>query len=156
VFDDREPLGKYEGPHKRFNILIRYMTEYGQKKLEYIQGVELKTKKSGIGVDDVVQEVHYTFSAIDALVVPWPDTYKEMLEYLLTNYKTFDHEKNAISAAYRDMLLMGLDMRYYDVVNTGELARYKSAEKKLKETEDLGASIADKIIEAAIKKGISF
>lgn len=103
-----DPVEELEG--KYFSILLRYMNEHGQRRLEYIKDVKLVSRKSGIGIHDVSQAQQYTFSADDAGTIPWLETKTEMLKYLLKNYRAYRPEEKLRTLAYKDLLLLDADM----------------------------------------------
>lgn len=127
---DRESLEAYE--NKEFDILIRFMNEYGQSKLEFIKGVRLKSKKGGASVDDICQVAVYTFQALDAIVISEiSPSAKENLSFIFNNYHSKDQKTCMKVEAYVALMSYSFEMRHFEVVNAGELSRLRKAEQEL-------------------------
>jgi hypothetical protein len=127
---DRDPLIEFEG--KRFDILIRFLNEYGQAKLEFIKGVRLKTKRGGISIDDYCQELEYTFEAKDAVIISDTlKTTKDQLAFVFENYQSNDETTKLEVDAYMALMSHMFERRYFEVINAGELARLRRAEAEL-------------------------
>jgi ribosomal protein L7/L12 len=127
---DRDPLADFED--KEFDILIRFLNEFGQAKIEFIKGVRLKTKTGGASIDEFSQELEYTFEARDAVIIPnMLKTTKEQLGFVFENYNTKDRKIRMEVDAYVALMSHMFEMRYFEVVNAGELARLRRAEAEL-------------------------
>lgn len=81
LFDRECPLMKYE--NEVFSFLVLYANEYGQRKAEYISGIQLESVSSGVSVDDITQEATYTFTARNVdLIENFPTSGDDKAEWL--------------------------------------------------------------------------
>jgi hypothetical protein len=129
VVFEQDPIGKYE--QETFDILIRFQNEYGGHKLEFIKGVNLLTKDSGISVDDIIQYYDYTFEARDSIVIESPlKTPQEQLQFALLNEKSYDQKLKMEADAYKALLSYRLEGNQVELVDKVELNRLRRLEKE--------------------------
>ena len=127
---DSDPILDFEG--KKFDILIRFMNEYGQSKIEFIKGVRLKTKQGGASVDDCYQQSGYTFEAQDAIVIAdGMKTAQENMSFIFNNYNTQESDVRMEVEAYLALMKLSFEIRHFEIINSGELARLRRADKEL-------------------------
>lgn len=152
----RDALSSFEG--KKSNVLIRFLDEYGNSKLEFLKDVQLKTKSSSISVDDFIQLVTYSFKAKDVVVLhPTITNPEEQLKFVFDNEHSYDRGTQLEALAYKELLKTQISRGYYRVIDGGEYARLKTASEKKVEPEIFDAKdFATKVLKALEDKKAGF
>lgn len=131
---DRDPLTDFH--NKSFDVLLHFLNEYGESKVEYIKGARLEKMVGGMHVDQPTQEFHYEFSAQDVFLLEGEEflkSAKEQLQFLIENIGRQEKKVVLKLDIYAKLLKIGYERRDFLVMSHGEFA--KAVNKEVKEVQ---------------------